>query len=210
MVKIAAYQALPNCFDRTDSDKKGQWRAYFQNDNPLILELGCGRAEFSYELAKRYPTHNYIGIDLKPDRMWYSARQAIAEGVSNIAFLQINLLELADYFGENEASEIWITFPDPFPKKKQAKHRMINPNFLALYQKVLQAQGMMNFKTDNLDLFHYSLQVFVDQPNIQLKQLSFDLHEDERIQADVKIHTTYEKRFMELGEKIKYVSWQFV
>ena len=149
----SAYHELPNCFDR-ETKWKGKWGEMFGNDSPIVLEVGCGKAEFSLELAQKYPSKNYLGIDLKTDRMWYPAQYAVENSIDNLAFLWIHLLEIDQYFSENEVEEIWITFPDPFPKARQAKHRMINPGFLEKYKRILNPNGKVKYKTDNRDLFH--------------------------------------------------------
>ncbi|MEL6625492.1 MAG: tRNA (guanosine(46)-N7)-methyltransferase TrmB [Bacteroidota bacterium] len=208
-LKKAAYKEFPNCFSR-DNQMAGQWHTYFKNDHPLTFELGCGKAEFSLELARRYPKHNFVGVDLKMDRMWYAAKEALETGLTNIAFICLNLNQIDEYVGENEADSLWITFPDPFPKKRQAKHRMINPPFLKRYARILKDGQMLNFKTDNRDLFHYSLEVFVREGNIRFHQLTFDLHEDERFDKDVKILTTYERDFLAMGKPTHYVQLSFL
>lgn len=207
-LKKEQFQLFGNCFN-SDVNKKGAWKSFFGNNNPITLELGCGKAELSYGLAQMYPERNFLGIDLKMDRMWRPAKEAIHAGITNIGFLCLNLLELEEHFAENEIDEIWITFPDPFPKNRQAKHRMLNPAFLDQYKMILKPGGILHYKTDNTDLFYYSLETFVDYGNIHFKKLSFDLHADDRIEADKKVKTTYEKQFMALGEKIKYVQFLF-
>lgn len=202
------YQALPNCFDR-QSFQANSWAEVFQNNHPITFELGCGKADLSLTLARKYPDRNYVGIDLKTDRMWHAAQQAQAEGLSNMAFLWIHLLEITDYVQPHEAAELWITFPDPYPKAKQAKHRMINPNFLQKYRQILTPNGRVNYKTDNRELFLYSLEVFVKEQDIHFHTLSFDLHEAEALPVDLKITTAYERAFMELGTPINYVSFSF-
>ncbi len=203
------YTLLPNCFT-AEAEISGNWREEFQQQGKLILELGCGKAELSLELARRYPHQLFVGIDLKPDRMWYPAQEALKESIHNIRFLYTHLLSMERFFDEDEVDEIWITFPDPYPKNRQAKHRMINPSFLSLYQKVLKTGGSIHFKTDNLELFHYSLETFVHQGNIQFELLSFDLHEAAHIPEDAKINTTYEKAFLDMGKKINYTKFQFI
>ncbi|MCI4667197.1 MAG: tRNA (guanosine(46)-N7)-methyltransferase TrmB [Bacteroidia bacterium] len=205
----AGFHELPNCFDR-NTKNKGRWGEYFGNDLPIILELGCGKAEFSLALAKKYPERNYVGIDLKTDRMWYPASIAVDEGLSNLAFLWIHLLEIDEHFGEKEIDEIWITFPDPFPKARQAKHRMINPPFLEKYKSILKPDGKVKFKTDNRELFLYSLEVFVKKEGVKLDELSFDLHAAEEMPEDYKFKTTYEKEFLAMGLPINYVGFSFV
>lgn len=141
--------------------------------------------------------------------MWHSATKAVAEGMDNIAFLHAHLLWLPDYFASGEVDSIWITFPDPFPKTAQAKHRMINPNFLERYRNLLRPGGMVEFKTDNLALFQYALEVFVREQNIIFHELTFDLHADARIGEDAKHLTQYERLFMGEGVPIKYVRFSF-
>lgn len=180
------------------------------SEAPLILELGCGKAEFSFALAKKYPEKKFVGIDLKTDRMWYPAKQALEEGMDNLAFLWIHLLEIGEHFGQGEVDEIWITFPDPFPKARQVKHRMINPPFLEKYQGILKKGGKVKFKTDNRGLFLYALEVFVAQKNIRLDELSFDLHGAEALPEDYKVKTTYEKEFLAMGLPINFVAFSFL
>ena len=157
------------------------------------------------EMAHRFPERNFLGVDLKADRLWKPAGIALNQQVDNVAFLCSHILQLEDWIEEGEAQEIWITFPDPFPKKRQAKHRMLNPPFLKLYQKILSPEGKLHFKTDNLDLFHFGLEQMVRFGSISFHHLSFDLHEEEDFPYEPKIKTTYEKKFLEMGKKINYV-----
>jgi len=203
------YQHFPNCFD-VEARLAGRWSDHFGNDNPITLELGCGRADLSYAMAKAHPERNFIGIDVKPVRMWHSAKRALEEGVQNIAFLHIHLLWLAEYFAEKEVADLWITFPDPFPKTRQEKHRMITTAYLEQYRKVLALGGSVQFKTDNLPLFHFALEVFVRSGNVALDTLSFDLHNDLRISEEAKYLTQYERMFMADGLPIKYTKFGFL
>lgn len=207
-LKKTEYGILSNCFDALDKPDKG-WSNYFSNPNPIVLELGCGKAEFSYHLAKKYPEKNFIGVDLKMDRMWRPAREAIAEGITNLAFLRTHLLHLSRFFLPGQADEIWITFPDPYPKAKQAKHRMLNPAFLLEYQQVIKPGGKLYFKTDNLPLFQYCLVLFVRLGTIRLHELTFDLHGEEQLPEDWKIMTSYERRFRAQGIKINLMCFSF-
>ncbi|MEZ4829988.1 MAG: tRNA (guanosine(46)-N7)-methyltransferase TrmB [Bacteroidia bacterium] len=207
-LKKNQYKDFPNCFDKNDL-LKGKWADIFGNDNPITFELGCGKAAFIYEMAQRYPNRNFVGVDLKADRLWRPASKAAEAGIHNLAFLCAHLIELTSYVAENEAAELWITFPDPFPKKKQAKHRMVNSPFLSLYEKVLRPEGVLHLKTDNLDLFHFTLETIVRHRNIFLNELSFDLHNAEHIHPDAKIRTVYEQIFMDMGKPINYLSLRF-
>lgn len=207
--KQAAFKRFSNCFERKDQEQlRGNWREVFGNDHPLTLELGCGKAEFLLQMARKYPQRNFVGVDLKADRLWRPALTAQEQGLANAAFLQANLLQLSQFFAPREAAEIWITFPDPFPKNRQAKHRMINPPFLRQYEQIMHPHGYFYLKTDNRPLFHYALEVLVDQPHLRLCQLSFNLHEDERIFEDARFKTTYERKFLDMGEVIHFVKWQ--
>jgi tRNA (guanine-N7-)-methyltransferase len=208
-IKKAAYQDFPNCFDKSSS-LPGRWHEFFGRKQALFLELGCGHGEFVLEMARRYPERNCLGVDLKMDRMWRSAGAALSSGTKNIGFLCLHLLELAEHFAPGEADEIWITFPDPFPKKRQAKHRMVNRHFMDQYERILKPGGKVHFKTDNLELFHFGLEVLVQKGNIRLDHLTFDLHNDETVHPDARILTTYERRFLDMGMKINYVAFRFV
>jgi len=208
--KKVQYAEFSNCFDADSRQWRGRWHEHFGNNNPIVLELGCGQAELSYALAKQYPEVNFIGVDVKHVRMWHAAGRALEEGVQNIAFLHIHLLWLAEYFADHEVSELWITFPDPFPKNKHAKHRMINPNFLSVYRRILKTEGTVIFKTDSRELFLYALEIFVREKNIRMMELSFDLHNNApHIHADFKTLTQYEKMFMAEEKPINLVQFAF-
>ena len=136
---------------------KGSWNTFFKNKNPIILELGCGKGEYSTALARKYPDKNFIGIDIKGARFWKGAKSALEEKLKNIAFLRIQI-ELIDFcFAANEVSEIWITFPDPQIKYKRTKHRLINKSFLKKYQSILSSAGVVHLKTDSEFLHGYLL-----------------------------------------------------
>jgi tRNA (guanine-N7-)-methyltransferase len=207
--KKAQYQEFPNCL-HYDTPMVGKWASHFGNAQPITFELGCGHGTFVYELALRHPGRNFVGIDLKTSRMWRSGKKALEENVSNVAFLCQHLIRIEDSVAPQEADELWITFPDPYEKKRQAKHRMINRPFLEAYRKVLKPDGKLHFKTDNLDLFHYALEVFVRTSFVQLEELSFDLHGTEHILDDAKIQTEYEKQFLAMGKSINYTRISFL
>lgn len=208
LFKKSQYHELPRTYDRHHR-WPGTWREELAHDGPIVLELGCGKAEFSLEMARRHPDTFFMGVDLKTDRMWVAAKQAQVEDISNLGFIWIHLLEIDEFFGEQEVDELWITFPDPFPKKRQVKHRMTNAHFLDRYRRILKPGGTLHYKTDNLALFQYSLEVFVAYPQARLTGLSFDLHGDNALPDDYKILTTYERKFLDLGETINYCSLQF-
>jgi tRNA (guanine-N7-)-methyltransferase len=200
------FHTLPNCFDRENA---AALPAFLPPGQPLTLELGCGKADFSLEMARRYPERSFVGVDIKRDRLWVAARRALESGLGNLAFVHAHLIELASLLPPASAEQVWITFPDPFPKNRHAKHRMINPPFLAQYRQLLLPGGQVHFKTDNLPLFHYSLETFVQMGGLRFRRLSFDLHAQASPEADERVLTAYERRFMAEGLPINYVCFSF-
>nr|WP_042247255.1 tRNA (guanosine(46)-N7)-methyltransferase TrmB [Nonlabens ulvanivorans] len=187
---------------------KGKWATFFKNDNPITLELGCGKGEYTIDLARKYPNRNFIGVDIKGARFWRGAKTAIEEGLTNVAFLrtQIELVEYA--FGKNEIDEIWITFPDPQIKYKRTKHRMTNPEFLSKYKNILVEGGSINLKTDSEFMHGYTLGL--------LQGLGEDIvfaHHDiythtEAPEEVVSTQTFYEKQYLEQGKAITYLKFR--
>lgn len=168
-----------------------------------VLEVGAGTGLFSVELATRYPDKQFVAVDVKADRLQKGAREAETRGLTNIRFLRARADQLAECFGLGSLEQIWVTFPDPFPKNRSAKHRLTHPQFLALYRQLLSAGGSLYFKTDAPELFHWSLEQLVAD-GWSLKDLSFDLH-DSILDQLYKIPTTYEARFMNEGLRIGFV-----
>ncbi len=189
---------------------KGNWKKFFNNDNPIVLELGCGKGEYSIGLAKQFPEVNFIGVDIKGARFWVGAKQALSENIKNVAFVrqQIELIDLI--FAENEISEIWITFPDPQIKFRRTKHRLTNPEFLQKYKKILSKEGIIHLKTDSEFLHGYTHGV-LQVGNHKVLQSSHDVyHKDEvSLESYVKsIQTHYEKLFSLQGKKITYIKFK--
>ena len=190
---------------------KGKWRSqYFQNEHPITLELGCGKGEYTIGLAKYFPERNFVGIDIKGDRIWVGSGLAIDEGLSNVAFLRTQLQFLPKFFTADEVDEIWLTFPDPRPKDRDEKRRLTFPAYMELYKGVLRSEGWFRFKTDNTFLFDYTLEQ-IQQGRIRVKNLAFthDLYQSEMITEHYGIQTKYEKMFSSRGESIKYMKFQF-
>ncbi len=202
-MKKTGFFDLDRCFGR-EAKWPGEWRERLGVPGKLVLELGCGKAEWSIAMAAQYPDTMFIGIDIKADRLWVAAQHAAERGVTNVAFACLNLFELDQFFAPGETDELWITFPDPFPKKRQAKHRMVYPTFLPKYRQVLHSEGFLHLKTDNLPLFQYTLETFVEQPWMRLRALSFDLHGENELPAETKVLTAYERKFLDQGLKIYY------
>lgn len=192
--KFAHFDEWPNCFQANQASPE-LWKHYFETKQPLVVELGAGTADLSLKLATAHPDKNYIAIDVKADRLYTGAKQALTLGLSNIAFVRAHAYTLPRMFTPRLVDELWITFPDPFPKKRQSKHRLTHPNFLKMYATLLAKKGSIRFKTDNRELFLWSLEQFVAQ-GWDLRELSFDLHQSE-LPAEYKITTNYERRFMD-------------
>lgn len=200
--KFAHFDEWPNCF-QADQVGPDFWRTYFSGDSLLRVEIGAGTADLSMGLARAHGNRKYIAVDVKSDRLYAGAKMALAEKLDNIAFVRAQLRQMHELFAPGSIDELWITFPDPYPRAKQAKHRLTHPNFLKMYADLLAPKGVLRFKTDNRDLFLWSLEQLVAQ-GWQLRELSFDLHESE-LPDDLKVTTYYERKFMGQGIPINYV-----
>jgi tRNA (guanine-N7-)-methyltransferase len=188
---------------------KGRWNElYFKNNNPIILELGCGKGEYTIGLAKKHPEKNYIGIDIKGARFWRGAKTAIEENMTNVAFLRTQI-ELVDYvFGKNEISEIWITFPDPQIKFKRTKHRMTNPDFLNKYKYILKPEGIIHLKTDSEFMHGYTLGL-LEGFGHDILYSHHDIYVNHEAPEDVVgIQTFYEKQYLEKSKAITYITFK--
>lgn len=189
---------------------KGNWnKDYFPKDQPITLELACGKAHYTTGLAAEFPDRNFIGIDVKGDRLWVGSTIALENNLTNTAFLRAQIEHLDQFFDQNEVSEIWITFPDPRPRKRDMKRRLTSPRFLELYRQVMKPGGIVNFKTDNTQLFEYTLELFEDRKDIELIDHTFDLYNSPLNELHYGICTDFERKFKEKGENIKYLRFKF-
>ncbi|SNY94603.1 tRNA (guanosine(46)-N7)-methyltransferase TrmB [Flagellimonas pacifica] len=187
---------------------KGKWNDFFKNDHPIVLELGCGKGEYTVGLAQRNPNKNYIGIDIKGARFWRGAKSAQEEDLGNAAFLraQIELVDLL--FAENEVDEIWITFPDPQIKYKRTKHRMTNPVFLKKYQQILKPTGVVHLKTDSEFMHGYTLGLLQGQGN-EVLYSNHDVYKNAGSPPEVlEIQTFYENQYLDKGKPITYIQFR--
>lgn len=191
-------------------DLKGNWNQnFFKNKQPIVLELGCGKGEYSVKLAKLFPEKNFLGIDIKGARFWRGAKTAIEENLTNVGFLrtQIELIDLL--FSENEIDEIWITFPDPQIKYKRTKHRLTNLDFLKKYQKILKTTGVVHLKTDSEFMHGYTLGLLKGL-NYTIEYAHHDVYNTNGAPKEVTdIQTFYEKQYLELNKKITYLRFKF-
>jgi len=196
-------------FHSSDNELKGKWQKdIFKNKNPLVLELGCGRGEYTIGLAQRYTEKNFIGVDIKGARMWRGAKTSAENNIRNVAFLRTRIELIEKFFGNNEISEIWLTFPDPQPRNGRENRRLISPRFLEKYKQILTSKGLIHLKTDSLELFEYTTDVLKNQKG-KLLFCSHDLYNSEGFDTDLSIQTTYEKIFRKEGKKICYLCFAF-
>lgn len=193
---------------RNDHDLKGKWHAgWFENDKPIVIELGCGKGEYTVGMAERFPDKNFIGIDIKGARLWKGAKETHLRGIHNATFLRSRIEFIESFFTPGEVDEIWITFPDPQPKRKREKKRLPGALFLNLYRKILRDNGIVHLKTDNRELFDYTLSV-VKANGLEIITSVTDLHNQIPGDPLLSIRTYYEERFLKQGIPINYLSFR--
>lgn len=189
--------------DNKEFEMKGKWnKEVFKNDNPIVLELGCGRGEYTVGLAKMFPEKNFIGIDIKGARMWSGATQAKQEGLKNVAFLRTNIEIIELFFAKDEVSEIWITFADP--QMKKATKRLTSTYFINRYRKFLQQEGIIHLKTDSNFLFTYT-KYMAEKNDTPVLFITEDLYGEGLNDKILDIKTYYEQQWLDRGLKIKYI-----
>ena len=187
---------------------KGKWNSFFKNDNPIVVELGCGKGEYTIALARKNPDKNFIGIDIKGARFWRGAKTAIEENLDNVAFVRTQI-ELVDaIFAENEVSEIWITFPDPQIKFQRTKHRMTNSSFMKKYHHILNEDGIMNLKTDSEFMHGYTLGLLHGEGH-EILYANHTVYKNEGAPKEVtETQTFYEKQYLEVDKAITYIKFR--
>ncbi len=186
---------------------RGQWNRFFGNQHPLTLELACGRGEYTVGLATMHPENNYVGVDVKGNRIYLGAKKALDEQLNNAAFLRTQIEMIGEYFGDNEVDEIWITFPDPQLRWSKSKHRLTHPRFLRTYKKFLKPGGLIHLKTDSPDLFRFTLTV-IDLFQLELIDGNADVYGGAQIAPELKIKTHYEKLDIAGSNKIHYLCFR--
>ena len=200
LIKFAEYNSFENTLDVSDKTK-GRWSEIFGNTNPIVIELACGKGDYTIGLARLNPEINYIGIDIKSNRMWTGAKTAIVESISNVRFLRIPIDSIIDYFGPAEVSEIWITFADPQPQKE--RKRLSSFKFLNLYRQVAPPNALVNVKTDS-ELFFESTLEQIKRDSLKLSICYADIYSLNPVPEILQIQTYYERMWLGMGRTIKY------
>ena len=218
--KFAELLSFPNAYENfTPDDPKltlhyneiksmenGWVQDHYNNDFPLVVELACGRGEYTLALAERYPQKNFLGVDIKGARLWKGAKMALEHDLTNAAFLRTRIEQIYYFFKPNEIDEIWITFPDPFLKKEN--RRLTAPRFLDLYHPILKSKGIVHLKTDSDELYEFTLEVMESLSEWKLRDHSPDIYKESLPHPDLDILTYYEKMHLEDRKKIKYVCFE--
>lgn len=203
LVRFAELETFSNVLQYPENIK-GNWHQQFGNNNRITLELACGKGEYAVGLGRLFPQRNFIGVDLKGNRIWVGAKKAIQEGLKNVAFLRTQIDQVTDYFAREEVSEIWITFPDPQLRMSKAKKRLTHPKFLRLYQQFLASGGLIHLKTDSPDLYRFT-KLVIQLYNCQLHTDMDNVYSDEQITDELKIKTHYESLDIAGSNRVHYL-----
>jgi tRNA (guanine-N7-)-methyltransferase len=206
LVRFEAIKTFDNVFQFPEN-KAGNWHAFFKNDNPITVELACGKGDYAVAMAGMFPDRNFIGVDIKGNRMYVGAKTALKEGIANVAFLRTQILDLEKYFTVNEIKEIWITFPDPFLRASKTSKRLTSPRFLAIYQRLLPKGAVINLKTDSAELFDFTLETIAEQGCTILNRID-NVYSNGTPEGLLSIQTFYEKMHLADNRIIKYVSFR--
>ncbi len=186
---------------------RGKWNSVFQNDNPITLELACGKGDYALALGNMYPDRNFIGIDIKGDRLWKGALTALQQNQKNVHFLRARIEHICNYFAPSEVDEIWITFPDPFEKTRKKRKRLTHPLFLQKYAEILKPDGIIHLKTDSDRLFEFTNKI-INIYDLPVNKCYKDMCRVNDRKEEYNIQTYYERQHLEKGLSIKYVSFQ--
>lgn len=190
-------------------DLKGNWaREYFKNENPITLELACGGGEYTVGLAKIFPERNFIGVDVKGNRLWKGAKTALEEGLSNVAFVRTRIEIIDHFFAPGEVAEIWITFPDPFPRASKENRRLTSAYFLEKYRQILQPGGLVHLKHDDPDFYQFTLDTIAQDERNTLVLENSDIYAATLPFPELGIQTLYESFHLAAGKTIKYVRFR--
>lgn len=220
--KFAEILSFPNVYENYDPkapqivgkdgvpvEMKGQWtKNHFKNEHPLVLELACGKGDYTLGMAERFPEKNFIGIDIKGNRIWKGAYTALENDIQNAAFFRTRIEQIALFFDTEEVDEIWITFPDPFLRKSKSNRRLTSAFFINHYRKILKPDGIVNLKTDSPELYEFTLETISEDPKCEMLYHDDDIYSKPLYRPELEIKTFYEKMHLENGRTIKYVKFR--
>ena len=206
LIRFEAIKHFPNVLEYPQ-DMQGKWQDHFTNTSPITLELACGKGEYAVGLARLYAGRNFIGIDIKGNRIWRGAKTALEEGLTNVAFIRSHIDKITDYFAPGEVAEIWITFPDPQLRGSRAKKRLTHPRFLRLYQKILQKGGLVHVKTDSPDLYQFTLAV-INLFGLELLENTDQVYAQPDIKPELLIKTHYENLDIAQSNRVHYLCFR--
>jgi tRNA (guanine-N7-)-methyltransferase len=203
--RFAEIETFPNVLIYPEG-MPGRWGQFFKNDRPLTLELACGKGDYTLALARRYPERNFLGVDLKGNRIWRGAKTALEEPLPNAAFLRTQIDKLDRYFAPGEIAEIWITFPDPFLRKSKSKKRLTHPKFLQLFQPLLAPGATINLKTDSPELYEFTREATA-ACNCKVLEDIADVYALQQVPELLQIRTFYEGMHLENGRTIRFIKF---
>jgi tRNA (guanine-N7-)-methyltransferase len=203
LIRFEELKTFPNVLQYPEN-MAGNWNEFWKNNNPIVLELACGKGEYAVGLGNLYPDKNFIGIDLKGNRIWVGAKKALQQNLKNVAFLRTQIDQVGDYFSTNEVDSIWITFPDPQLRKSKAKKRLTHPKFLRIYQQFLIPGGLIHLKTDSPDLYEFT-KLVIQLYNCVLHTDFDDTYQEASIPEDLRIKTHYESLDIAGSNRIHYL-----
>lgn len=206
LIRFEAIKSFPNVLQYPEG-MQGNWHAHFNNQNPLTLELACGKGEYTVGLAQLYPARNFIGIDLKGNRLYAGAKKCLAENITNTAFLRTHIDKINDYFAPGEVQEVWLTFPDPQLRTSRAKKRLTHPKFLRLYQQMLAPGGYIHLKTDSPALYQFT-KLVINMYGLSLQEDCDNVYGQSTISQELAIKTHYEGLDIAGSNRIHYLKFR--
>ncbi len=204
--RFAAIKTFPNVFEYP-ADMQGKWSAFFKNNHPIALELACGKGEYAVGLGKLYSERNFLGVDLKGNRIWVGAKKALEEHLPNVGFIRSHIDKINNYFTKREVSEIWITFPDPQLRTSRARKRLTHPYFLRMYQQILSPKGSIHLKTDSPDLYHFT-KLVISFYQLELIEDIDNVYAREDIKTELTIKTHYERLDIAGSSRVHYLQFR--
>jgi len=206
LIRFEAIKGFPNVLQYPEG-MPGQWAGFFKNSHPITLELACGKGEYTVALARLYPARNFIGVDLKGNRLYIGAKICLAEGITNAAFLRTQIDKINTFFSKDEVAEIWITFPDPQLRTSKAKKRLTHPKFLRLYQQILSPGGYIHLKTDSPDLYAFT-KLVIEWYKLELLEDYDNLYEQTIVSQELQVKTHYEGLDIAQSNRIHYLKFR--